>query len=111
MAAAPATERGPVVDAPEAGGSRGARFGGAGHDQALFVGPRISERVHFAREVTLGVSTRFLAPSEIEAPLGCIVGTERETGGLPFPRGTVEQGGEMLRTFRATARKLSPQPA
>ena len=80
-------------------------------DQALLVGPAILERTHFARAVTLGVSTRFLAPGEIEAPLDRIIEIVCETGRPLFLRGTMEQGDEMPLTFQATVRKLSPLPA
>jgi acyl-coenzyme A thioesterase PaaI-like protein len=99
-------------------GARAANVNGSLHggfmlsclDQAIFVGPVAAGRLEApGRAVTLGLSTQFLAPGRPDRPLDCVIEIVRETGKLMFLRGQIEQDGEMLLSYQATLRKITPR--
>src|SRR5262249_44737015 len=80
-------------------------------DQALFTATRTLGDPDAIRAVTLGLSTQFLTAGRMTEPLDCIVEVVRETGRLLFLRGTMEQSDDVLLTFQATLRKMTPRKA
>ena len=75
-------------------------------DMALFAGGRIAG-ANVVRAVTLDLSTRFLSPGKIGAPLDAHVELLRETKRLAFFAGTVVQDEELIAHFTGALRKSS----
>ena len=78
-------------------------------DMALFAGG-YAAGADIAYSVTLDLSTQFLSPGRLGAPLDCTVELLRETKRLAFMRGLVLQGEDTVASWSGTLRKGLRRP-
>ena len=59
--------------------------------------------------VTLELSTQFTGAGQPDRPLDAVTEIVKETGGLVFVRGTVEQGDHVVASFSGIVKKMRPK--
>jgi len=74
-------------------------------DIGLFGATRLLLQGDAAGSVTLDLSTQFIGGGRLDRPLDTVAEVLRETGGLVFVRGTVEQDGDLVAAYNGTIRK------
>ena len=60
--------------------------------------------------VTLELSTQFVGAGRMDRPLDAVTEIVRETGGLVFVRGKVEQADHTVASFSGIVKKMRPKP-
>jgi acyl-coenzyme A thioesterase PaaI-like protein len=74
-------------------------------DQALSIGPHALGVEGALGGVTIEVTSQFLAPVGIDAPIDVVLEVLRVTGRLIFTRGLIEQAGITALSFSGTLRR------